>query len=236
MQYMLIPLNQHFDGGLGATGEAFEEAANLLSNSEDARANNIHLPINFLYRHAIELYLKSMIVILHRALCIPYGGHPHVGSGFVLTKGKWKPIHNVHSLATLWAYFLELTHNHKNELEKRCRTDWQEIPDGLDSAINEIEQADASSTLFRYPDERRPDADKAKSSWKPKTPEEMFSHAASGGKPVKAFLVLRSDDSISQSFQYDDAPLAELSKLLAETASILSGAHTGLRVELADGF
>jgi hypothetical protein len=35
--------------------------------------------------------------------------------------------------------------------------------------------------------------------------------------------------------QYDDAPLTELSRLLAETANMLSAAHTGLRVEVANG-
>lgn len=55
-------------------------------------------------------------------------------------------------------------------------------------------------------------------------------------KPVKVMLMLADDsDDIVQAFQFDDAPLSELSRQLSEASSILSGAHTGLRVELADG-
>jgi hypothetical protein len=68
MQYMLMPLEAHFDGGLGATGDAFEEAAKKLAESAaELPSSHPHLPINFLHRHAVELYLKSMIVVMHRA-------------------------------------------------------------------------------------------------------------------------------------------------------------------------
>jgi hypothetical protein len=166
MKYMLLPLDQHADGGLGATGEAFQEAAKALSaQAETMGSSPIHLPINFLYRHAIELFLKSMIVVLHRELGVDYGDKPHDGSAFVSIGGTWKPLHRVHSVAALWAHARELLSSHADELSARCRTDWQAIPDGLDAAIAAIEEADGTSTYFRYPDARRPEGDAAKSSW-----------------------------------------------------------------------
>ena len=144
----------------------------------------------------------------------------------------------VHSVATLWNHVQTTFRNQAEELDARCRTDWQDTPEGLEAAIAAIEEADGGSTFFRYPDGRNIAAEGEKSSWKPKDPETILSQIQQpGAKPVKVILMLEPDgETIAQAFQYDDAPLAELSRQLAETAKTLSGAHTGLRVELADGF
>src|SRR6516225_6219038 len=106
--YMFLPLNKHCDDGLGATGEAFEEAAKLIAeHSKAIKGNHLHLPINFLYRHAIELFLKSMITVLHRSLRVPYGDKPYDGPAFVHANGNWKRLDRVHSVSALWAYFRE---------------------------------------------------------------------------------------------------------------------------------
>jgi hypothetical protein len=122
MKYLFMPLNQHFDDGLGATGEAFEESAKLLSSSSNNISHaHFHIPICFLYRHAIELYLKSAIVVLHRALAIPYDKNPHDGPAFVLVDKKWKRLYQVHSVAELWGHVLYLLRSSKSELERRYR-------------------------------------------------------------------------------------------------------------------
>jgi hypothetical protein len=86
MKYLFMPLNQHIEDGFGATAEAFEQSAKLLSSSSDDVTYHYQIPLCFLYRHAIELYLKSAIVVLHRALAIPYDKNPHNGPAFVLVK------------------------------------------------------------------------------------------------------------------------------------------------------
>jgi hypothetical protein len=65
MKYLFLPLSQHCDDGLGATAEAFEDSAKLLINNA-AEISHCHykIPVCYLYRHAIELYLKSVTVIL----------------------------------------------------------------------------------------------------------------------------------------------------------------------------
>ncbi|RXU06233.1 hypothetical protein B1F69_00065, partial [Pseudomonas syringae] len=73
MLYMMLPLDRHFDSGFGAVADSFRDAADAL---EDTPTLNTHLPVSFLYRHAIELFLKSAIIILHRKLNIPYGAIP----------------------------------------------------------------------------------------------------------------------------------------------------------------
>jgi hypothetical protein len=235
--YMLMPLDQHYDGGLGATGDAFEEAADkLVECSEGQRLDNAHLPISFLYRHAIELFLKSMIVVLHRSLSIPDGSEPSEGPPFIPRNGKWKPMNREHGLLVLWNHVVELLGNHESELKKRCRTDWQDYPDELGRAIEMIDKADPSSTFFRYTDDRKPDADHEKSSWKEYDIAEIFSKMGPEHEPAKAFLLLGADESIQHAYQYDSAAMVELSKALRDTAKLLSGAHSGLRVELAGGF
>lgn len=82
MYYLLAPLDKHYDRGFGAVANSFMEAADDLQEDAATGATflNRHLPISFLYRHAIELFLKSGIIILHKRLRIPYGteGDPEV--------------------------------------------------------------------------------------------------------------------------------------------------------------
>src|SRR5688500_3276799 len=141
MHYFLMPLNQHSDNGLGVTGDAFEETAKFLKDNLKAiSGGHVHLPISFIYRHAIELYLKSIITVLHKGLKLPYGDEPHDGQVMVPMKGMWKPIYAVHSIAILWAHVFDIIRSSKTELEDRCRTNWQDIPDDFLTSIAEIDR------------------------------------------------------------------------------------------------
>src|SRR5438445_8595459 len=110
MYYDLTPLHTHIDFGFGATGEAFKEAADRLEGQVPERGGvfNEQLPINYLRRHAIELFLKSGIVIIHRRLKLPYGPEPASGTPHAFVDGKWKPFHQLHSVKRLWTYLSSL--------------------------------------------------------------------------------------------------------------------------------
>ncbi len=95
------PLDRHFDDGHEATADAFKAAAEKLEEDEGdkLRQLNAHLPINFLYRHAIEIYLKSAIVTVHRALRLPSGDGSHEKDPLVkIEGGKWQRLNRTHSL------------------------------------------------------------------------------------------------------------------------------------------
>ena len=232
---MLMPLDQHYDDGLGAMGEAFEEAADrLVEARKGGEVVNAHLPINFLYRHAIELFLKSMIVVIHRALALPYGSEPPEGTSFLPDNGQWKPMHREHRLTVLSGRVVELIHSNKAEFYKRCNTDWSLLSELCD-AIETINRIDPTSTFFRYTDRRTPDSDREKSSWKACEVGEVFAQMGPESEPVKASILLDADDTM-HAYQYSADTFAELSKLLGETTEALSAAHSGLRVELAGGF
>src|SRR5687768_7869472 len=122
-------------------GDAFQNAAESLAGAGGGggQPSNYRIPICFLYRHAIELYLKSIIVILHRALKLPFGSQPYNGPAFIPIDKEWKPLRQVHSIGKLWGYALSLIKNSEDELKKRCETDWQDTPEDLIKAIAEIE-------------------------------------------------------------------------------------------------
>ncbi|EHW8954897.1 hypothetical protein K3L19_004437, partial [Salmonella enterica] len=54
--YLMMPLHMHIDYGFGATAEQFKKSADILSASESVK--DLGMPVNYLRRHAIELYLK----------------------------------------------------------------------------------------------------------------------------------------------------------------------------------
>ena len=65
MNYLLTPLHKHADLGFGGTADSCKHAADYLeANGAELAHFNGHLPINFLRRHAIELYFKSAIIHL----------------------------------------------------------------------------------------------------------------------------------------------------------------------------
>jgi len=59
LNILITPPEKHFDRGLGISAWHFRDAANELLMSEKSR--DLVSPIGYLQRHAIELYLKSLI-------------------------------------------------------------------------------------------------------------------------------------------------------------------------------
>jgi hypothetical protein len=163
MLYMMLPLDRHFDSGFGAVADSFRDAADALEDSRESTPTlNAHLPVSFLYRHAIELFLKSAIIIFHRKLNIPYGAIPASGEPQIPIGEKWKPMHNVHGLQPLYQHFCSLFEDHAEYLASHTNTDWS-LPTELGQWISEIEATDSSSTFFRYPVTKDKEKDKQKS-------------------------------------------------------------------------
>ena len=233
--FMFMPLDSHIDGGLGAIGDAFFRSAQALEKStSEEKFFHQDLPTNYLYRHAIELFLKSAIVIVHRALPLDYGANPAQGAPFVLVKNTWEMLKTVHSVLDLWIYTSNLLRSNP-ELIKASRTDWSTIPASLDDDLKQIDSIDPGSTYFRYPNFKSPPADRAKSDWKDASVGEVFAKMKPGSPPVKAFLLLDTDDNISSAFVNETGERSEIHERLRRAAEHLSCVPTGLRMELAGG-
>jgi hypothetical protein len=96
MIYMLTGIESHSDLGFGITGDAYYKTGEHLRSSPIPNhdvTSQVDMPENFLFRHSIELYIKSLIILFHRELRINYGTMPYnTKDPQILTKAKWKSL------------------------------------------------------------------------------------------------------------------------------------------------
>lgn len=225
-----MPLDAQPDDGFGVVARSFEDAANHLSTPEanDALSGfHKHLVTNYLYRHAIELYLKSIIVILHRALRLTDNPTPLVN-----VNGKDKPIYRVHGVHTLFIEMRRILSEHEAILSTISETKWSAVPDNLEAWIETIEIADPSSDAFRYPKSRAPNTDTQKSGFKELQPDEFERRLKSDASKVFGLVIIDEDNNVSSTFAADDSPIATVGDALANAAKMLGGAQFGLMCEL----
>lgn len=236
MNYLLAPLDQHFDLGFGAVANSFKHAGDaVLSSQSDSPSLNAHLPASFLYRHSIELFLKSGIIIFHRKFQLPFDKKPFDSEPKVLVTGEWKPMYSVHGLQDLYSYFRELVSRHTTYLAEHTRTNW-DFPLDLDRWIAEIEATDSTSTFFRYPVTKHKAQDANKSVNRENTFDNVFVQLGKGAKPVKAFLALGEGGEIVQTFTFNDELAKAITNTLSDAANIFYGCHAAMRGELTDGW
>ncbi|MEK4715357.1 hypothetical protein [Sporosarcina sp. FSL K6-5500] len=162
--YFLNGIDEQADKGFGILGDAFVEAADQLYKSkENSFLAHIHMPIGYLYRHAIELHLKSMIVIFHEQLEIPYGessDKPQI----LLKDGRWRNIDDCHWLNALYWYWSKLINDNREKLEEIAAEGSWLLNQKWEAMIDEIHSYDKDSSYFRYPfvkkDDKNRDAEK----------------------------------------------------------------------------
>ncbi|WP_095139516.1 hypothetical protein [Pseudomonas sp. Irchel s3a10] len=234
MLYMLLPLEQHYDSGFGAVADSFKNAADSLNDSTNPSAFNSHLPVSFLYRHAIELYLKSAIITLHRKFSIPYGDQPSSSEPTVMVGQRRKPLYNVHGLGPLYTQLCALLNQEADTLAQVPRTDWT-LPPELDGWIAAIEATDSSSTYFRYPVTKDADLDGKKSTMQREDAAKLFERMHSGGPPVKALLMVNDDYEVVESFTHNDINAKALLIILKEASEVFHGLHAMMSYTLAGG-
>ncbi|QIO05746.1 hypothetical protein [Acinetobacter shaoyimingii] len=103
------PLALQIDLGFGATADSFYCAAQALDDNKHSKygfgIGGGKLPILYLYRHSIELYLKSAITLIHKVSI----KKAKTGNGEdfpkLIENGKDKKIFNVHSIKILFENF-----------------------------------------------------------------------------------------------------------------------------------
>ncbi|MFB9159854.1 hypothetical protein [Chromobacterium violaceum] len=230
---MFTPLETHYDQGFGAVAISFVHAADVVAEPESSISSiNSHLPASFLYRHAIELFLKSGIIILHRKLNIPWGSgvsdEPQVP-----VAGKWKPLYSVHNLTPLYEHLAGLMQEHAEYLTSTTNTKWV-FPTEFTAWINEIDATDSSSTFFRYPVTKHADRDGQKSSIKAEDYHQIIARMGPDAPPQKAFFVLDENDNVVHSYRLDRMQVNEKLDVLHNTANCLYGCHAAMRAELTD--
>lgn len=243
IEEFFMPLDRHFDSGFGATADTFHDAAKSLDTEEHKHGfglNRSRLPLFYLYRHANELYLKSVLTILHRRFSptfpnVPKGEFPTIDDA----NGKPREIFRVHSIRDLSRQFRTLLNANALHLLSVARTDWTAIPTDFDLMVNLIDAADNKSTMFRYPLTLDPVNDANKSSFKQVSNEDAVAAAAyraENGLPGVMILGLKdNNDEILDTFIYDESVMTDVFVAHKKLADLLSGLQFGLRVELLGG-
>jgi hypothetical protein len=238
IEEFLMPLDRHFDAGFGATADSFHDAAKALDTDEHKRGfglNSSRLPVFYLYRHANELYLKSVLTMLHRRFCSQFPRIKRDDFPSITVEGKAKRIFQVHSILHLYEAFRTLLNDTAGQIKALGKTDWTQVPEGVDKMVELINDADEASTMFRYPVTLDPLNDAKKSSFKRIHPADAVAEAhyrTDQKMPGVKILALKNDDGeLVETFIHDEQPMPEVFNALKQLAEILSGAQFGMGYE-----
>lgn len=231
--YMFAPFDRHYDGGFGATAEAFEHAADSLEKAGESKHTNGHLPVQFLYRHAVELYLKAIIVILSKRSAAIIG--EDWAPPEIRTELGNRGMTRVHNIGDLYRQFLTLLRERWPLLKDHCKTDWSSIPEKLAVAIKIIEAHDPAGTLLRYPANAQTAVEQSKSSFQG-LPLDTAAERLKDACPGVGLFLVDENENVAEAFVSQDEPLKELAAALKAASRNLSGAHFGMRMEFGGGW
>ncbi len=230
-----MPPDRHFDSGFGATADSFHSAAEVLDSGEHKCGlglSSSKLPVMYLYRHANELYLKSILTILHRRFS---SGFPQVRQNdfpLIAVNGKSLPVFTVHSISHLYRQIHTLLEANSKQIRSIGKTDWSTVLNGVDELIKLIDDTDKTSTIFRYPMTRDPLNDAKKSSFKPISQDAAVAeaHCRTNQKmPGVKILALKNEhDEITETFIHDENPMAEVAEALKQLVGVLSCTQFGM--------
>jgi hypothetical protein len=238
-EHLLLPLNKHVDDGFGAIARSFKETADYLvkcNMDKITRCGHSHLPINYLYRHAIELFLKSMIIVPHRSLRLTLepGNYEPVPKIKINNGTKPVSLFSVHGIQALFDEMKRIFETNHDSIGKIAKTDWSIIPEELGKWIAVVNQIDPDSAVFRYPVSRSLKSDAEKSSFKPIEMGDLLSRMQADGPKQMAFLVVDDNNDIVESFALDHEPMPGLREALVGAAELLSRAQLGIMAELGE--
>lgn len=236
MNYYFIPLEEHPDYGYGMIGSIYCSAANDICSKENFKEDWYSvLPVNFLRRHSIEVFLKSGIILFHKKFKIDFENEPSNGEPKVkLNDGNWKLLKTIHNIKELYDYLNYLIESNKNYLEKNTRTNWK-FSDDLDKWINKINGYDSVSDYFRYPISKDKNKDKNKNVFKENSMSGIQKEINQGKKTI-AMIVENSNGEIRKIYSHNAEKLEELYQIFKNTVEELSGFHAAVRMELFNGF
>jgi len=231
--YDFLPLGEQYDRGFGAMGDAFHESAQHLSSVP--LFLNQHLVVGFLLRHSVELYLKSIILVLHRRLKVRWAVPGTDDNPRIEINKQSTPLFSTHSVLGLYGYVETLFLTHSNELAACTRTDWAgAFTADTSNDIRIVDAADAKSGFFRYPMSGNALHDAAKSAFKRVSVLDISqSTHSSGFEPIKAFITYDDNDDVVASYAMDRDAVASVRQALQSTAEQLSTLHFAVRMELA---
>jgi len=246
MTYQLTSIDTHLDFGFGITGESYYRSAeHLYENQKNITVfQQVGMPANYLYRHSIELFLKSLIIILHNRLKITYDNEPFdTDKPKIYTGGNWKELYTCHWIDELYNYWLnELLLKHKEQLQKLApKGDWQEET-SVSKFFPLIAGYDRDSSFFRYPVTKNSSLDPQKYSMQRIELESLDSVFGSKTKTdkkkpdSKIIMLMKNDkDEIVEGFALQKNVLDNVTQALKKVSHYFYLLHIMTRVTLCNG-
>ncbi len=228
MNILITPPETHFDKGLGISARYFRDAAKVLIDSDNSK--DLLSPIGYLQRHALELYLKSLIYIFHKKYNIPFGDDYSLDNPAIFVNSKWRLMSSTHNLDDLYSYFKSIYDSNFECLPKT--TDWT-LPDTLSKQIKLISGYDPNSTYFRYPKAASSSQDQKKSTIQPMDLESALIDAKSGvGQSIKCVVMLDANDNVVQTYNLIPEVLKDVRMALSEAMECINNLHCAFLGEL----
>lgn len=242
MQYLFTGIELHPDMGFGVTADSYYNSAEQLMI--DKVEPQSEMPQNFLFRHSIELYLKSLIIIFHRKLKIDYGNSPFDSEEpEIYSDGQWRKLYSSHFIDKLYEYWLNylLLPNIEDLNNLASKGDWQENK-RITDLLAIICKYDRDSSYFRYPATKVAHLDNEKFSMKKLEADTIDGFVEKINKqedPDKkgsfTMLIVDDDDNIVQAFGRSKNILSDVRDALKEVAHYFFCIHTMTRMTLCEG-
>ncbi|KIL38671.1 hypothetical protein SD70_24785 [Gordoniibacillus kamchatkensis] len=237
--YMLSSIDTHADKGFGVTAESFKKAADHLSNSDFKEGMLVQgeMPVLYLYRHSIELFLKSLIMHIHEEVSIPYMNVTASGNHQFMVNDKGTPLYieNCHSLKLLFEYLCKLIKENEDRLKMQAPNASWLITGRIRGYMKSIYELDDKSDYFRYPISRDQSKDKAKYTMKRIKDKDL--RRVTNNVEGKVILATKNrNGDIQNIYMRDENILKEITTALTETAEYFSGFHIMTRMELCNGW
>lgn len=239
----------HIDFGFGILASNFQRTADFLWENNPNKSTIGLLPNLYMYRHAIELYLKSLIVIIHRKLKLDYKGEdvPYDSKKpYIMYKDdkgvtRQKEITRCHSISTLYSYFEILINEHEERLQTEASQKLSRIINPENQRIiDHIKNYDNNSTYFRYSDlsSSNQNIKESEKHYNRKIKVEDLEANIEIDKPSTFFVIINpeSGELVEAHIGLKEMPLKDLASDLRDFVEYLSGIHAMFRITLCDGY
>lgn len=248
MKYIMTGIDLHPDFGFGITADSYYKSAeHLMTNHHEHYdiTQQAEMPQNFLFRHSIELYLKSLIIIFHKKLEINYGDNSYNSDNpkIEIEDGKWRNLYTCHFIDVLYDYWLnKLLLPNVNKLNKiASKGDWVETKK-ITELFPIVCNYDKDSSYFRYPITKNSSLDPKKytmQKFKAGSLKEFMEDIQNPKKKINGggviMLLVDDQENIKQAFTNEENLLSDVRDGLKELAYYFNCIHVMSRVTLCNG-
>ncbi len=192
MIYNLLPFGKHSDSGFGLFAKTFMSAARVLEKEKKTNYafGYEDFTICYLYRHSIELFLKSVIILLHKYFEVKISENDSSSKPLYRnTNGKIINLHNEHDLASMFHYLISLCNTYAKQINHITGTyDWPFYNMSYLSDMLLVSEYDKGSDYFRYPSSKNQLHDEEK---------ELVKQTLNGNEFVEEYIVASNGEHLT---------------------------------------